>query len=65
MTSSKESCLYCDRTAEEVPLISIQFRNQDFFICPQHLPVLIHKPEQLADKLPGAEDLKPAEGHHH
>ncbi|MBN1668307.1 MAG: hypothetical protein JW862_14535 [Anaerolineales bacterium] len=30
---------------------------QDFYICPQHLPILIHKPAQLADKLPGAEKL--------
>ena len=28
-------------------------REKEFYICPQCLPTLIHKPDQLADKLPG------------
>jgi hypothetical protein len=34
-----------------------------YHICPQHLPVLIHNPQMLVGKLPGAEGLTPAEHH--
>jgi hypothetical protein len=61
----QKKCLYCERTADEVPLLELEFRQQQHWICPQHLPILIHKPAQLADKLPGAEGLAPTEGHHH
>ena len=60
-----DNCIYCERDANQAPLIPVQFQDQNFYICAQHLPILIHKPEQLAAKLPGAENLKPAEGHHH
>lgn len=46
-------CLACERPSGEVPLIPVQYRGRDLWICPQHLPILIHKPEQLADRLPG------------
>jgi hypothetical protein len=49
-------CLYCERSSEEVPLITIHYRDQITWICPEHLPILIHKPEQLADRLPGAQN---------
>jgi hypothetical protein len=47
-------CLVCDRTEQQVPLIQLQYRGQAYWICPQHLPTLIHKPETLDGKLPGA-----------
>ncbi len=59
-----EKCLYCERTPAETPLIAMRFQNEALWICPQHLPILIHKPEQLADKLPGLQIL-PGEHHHH
>lgn len=52
-------CLYCNRSSDEAPLIKLQFKGQEYWICPQHLPILIHKPAQLAGKLPGAETLEP------
>jgi len=59
------SCIVCNCNAEQVPLLTIQYRSQTYWICPQHLPILIHKPEQLADKLPGAGHLpSSAESHH-
>jgi hypothetical protein len=65
MTNKTPSCIYCDRTSDEVPLVAMQFKGQAVWICPQHLPILIHKPAQLAGKLPGVEKLSPpAEGHH-
>ncbi len=54
-------CVACERSQEQIPLISLQFQNTTFYICPQHLPVLIHNPQMLAGKLPGAEGMTPAE----
>lgn len=65
MNDNDEKCLYCDRRAEEVPLLALRFGGQALWICPQHLPILIHKPEQLAEKLPGATFLANPGGHPH
>lgn len=65
MDASRPVCLFCDRSQDQVPLIPLQYRDQHYWICPQHLPILIHKPEQLADELPGAEDFGTGEEHHH
>jgi hypothetical protein len=54
MHNLEEKCVYCDRSSTEVPLILLHYQNAVVWICPQHLPILIHKPKQLADKLPGA-----------
>ncbi len=56
-------CLVCEKTSAEVPLLTIAYQDREFWICPQHLPILIHKPSNLADRLPGAENLDGA-GHH-
>ncbi len=61
MNSPQPACIACDRDQQEVPLLQIQFQEQTYWICPQHLPMLIHKPAQLADRLPGAENLSPGE----
>jgi hypothetical protein len=46
-------CIYCEQDDTQVPLIAFTFHTTSYWICPQHLPVLIHKPELLAAKLPG------------
>lgn len=56
-------CISCDRSVSQTPLIHLDYRESGFWICPQHLPVLIHDPAQLIGKLPGAEHLKPADHH--
>ena len=56
-------CLACQRTPQESPLIQLAYRDAAFWICPQHLPVLIHDPARLVGILPGAEQLSPAEHH--
>ena len=57
-------CLNCGKTEEEVPLIVLRWRGYPQHICPQCLPVLIHKPAKLADKIPGFEMTDPpASGH--
>lgn len=55
------ACISCERTQEEVPLLSLHFHNTIYYVCPQHLPVLIHHPQMLAGKLPGAEGMTAAE----
>lgn len=58
---SKNTCLACGRDADAIPLIRLEYRGSNVWICPQHLPILIHDPAQLIGKLPGAEGLKPSE----
>jgi hypothetical protein len=57
-----ENCIVCQRSSQEVPLVVITFQGNNYYICPQDLPVLIHKPQQLIGKLPGVENLQ---GHEH
>ena len=57
---SEKTCLNCNRTDGQIPLITITFKGGEQYICPQCLPVLIHKTQQLADKLPGVEIAPPA-----
>lgn len=65
MTAHPEKCIYCERDSHEIPLLALSHRGENLWICPQHLPILIHKPAQLANKLPGAINLQgPAEHHH-
>jgi len=58
---NEKTCLNCNRTDSQIPLITITFKGEEKFICPQCLPVLIHKTNQLADKLPGIESVPPAD----
>lgn len=66
MTESGEGqagCLVCGKSSAEVPLLAFQFRGENRWICPQHLPILIHDPTRLAGLLPGAEGLEAADHH--
>ncbi len=54
-------CLNCQRPELQVPLVALRYGGQPAWICSQCLPVLIHKPQQLAGKLANAESLEPAE----
>lgn len=57
-----KQCVNCERTLDQVPLIPVEHRDGQAYICPQCLPVLIHKPQMLIGKLAGAEHLG---GHQH
>ena len=63
MTESRPNCVFCERNSDQVPLLTPNFQGKQISICPQHLPVLIHDPAQLIGKLPGAENLSPADHH--
>ena len=51
-------CVFCGLNSNVVPLINFNYQGNDYWICPQHLPILIHEPGKLVGKLPGAEKLK-------
>jgi len=63
MSQNQLFCIACGIDSEHAPLIPFIYRGDHYAICPQHLPILIHKPAQLADRLPGLELLGPPEGH--
>ncbi len=56
MTDSANECrcLNCDRSDADVPLLALRLAGNSLWICPQCLPILIHHPERLQDKLGGA-----------
>ena len=49
---SNATCLNCGSSEMDRPLITLKFQGKELYICPQCLPTLIHKPYQLAEKLP-------------
>ena len=53
-----KKCLYCQRGEEQVPLVQLSFKGSNYYICPQHIPVLIHNPDQLQGMLPDAENMQ-------
>ncbi len=57
-------CLNCGRTENEAPLVVLRYAGAPAWICPQCLPILIHHPEKLVDKLPGAADIGAAPADH-
>ena len=56
-------CLACERDSDVTPLIPLEYRGERLWICPQHLPLLIHDPGRLVGRLAGAEHLRPADHH--
>jgi hypothetical protein len=62
MSNQKPACIHCGISSDDAPLIYFKYRDQDYWICSQHLPILIHEPFKLAEHLPGTEKLK---GHEH
>lgn len=61
MTQPELRCLVCNLSSEQIPLLRMEFQGQQYAICPSHFPILIHQPQQLVGKLPGAEKLQPHE----
>lgn len=55
MNKQETTCVNCNRSDEQTPLITLTFKGETKFICAQCLPLLIHKTHELADKFPGIE----------
>ncbi len=59
-----KTCLNCQRSEQEIPLVTLQYQGQQVYICSNCFPSLIHSPADLAGKLKGAEKFPPAEHDH-
>lgn len=59
------ACLNCNRTEQEYPLVKLTYQGKELFICPQCLPVLIHKPENLVGKIPDFAPPANSQPHEH
>jgi hypothetical protein len=51
-------CLNCRRPESIIPLVSLRYDGEQAWICSQCLPILIHKPQNLAGKLKDAERIE-------
>ena len=51
MPTLPATCLACGRSEEEFPVLVLRLAGRETHICPQCLPVLIHHPDRLTDKL--------------
>jgi hypothetical protein len=61
MTEPLSRCIHCGRDQNQVPLVLLQYKERQFQICTEHFPILIHNPARLADNLPDADTLTPAD----
>jgi len=57
MSEIKE-CLVCKKSSNETPVTKFYYQKSEFYICPQHIPVLIHNPQELVGLLPDADKLE-------
>jgi hypothetical protein len=57
MKDKKPACVLCGKADTELPLIKLTYNSGDYFLCPEHMPMLIHQPTALVGKLPGAENM--------
>jgi hypothetical protein len=57
---SIKQCLVCKKSSIEIPVTKFYYQDSSFYICPQHIPVLIHNPKELVGLLDGADELEGA-----
>ncbi len=51
--SDKSQCIVCQKTDQQVPIVTFKFKGQKYGICSEHMPILIHKAQELESLLPG------------
>ncbi|NOR28535.1 MAG: hypothetical protein GQ540_08405 [Lutibacter sp.] len=56
--SRVKECLVCKTSSTEAPVTKFYYQESEFYICPQHIPVLIHNPQELVGLLPDADKLQ-------
>ena len=57
MEDHKE-CLLCQAKDNETILVNMSYKGNSIWMCPVHLPVLIHSPQKLVGVIEGAEGFK-------
>jgi predicted Zn-ribbon and HTH transcriptional regulator len=48
-------CFNCGKTDEQIPVLEMQYKKNQLWVCPQCIPNLIHNPDVVQDKLQEAE----------
>jgi hypothetical protein len=48
---NQPKCLYCGRNDSDLPLVNLTYQGKPLWICSEHLPILIHEPQKLAEQL--------------
>jgi hypothetical protein len=56
----QRECLVCKRDAHEIPVTKFYYKGSHFYICAQHMPVIIHDPQKLIGLIPGADKMQGA-----
>jgi len=54
----ERKCIVCGKNHQEIPVTKFYYKENEFYICPQHIPMLIHKPTELAGLIPDAENFQ-------
>ena len=49
---NQEKCIFCEQTSEDIPLLQLKYKGEIAWICPQHMPTIIHKTAQLKEIFP-------------
>lgn len=52
---TKKTCLVCKKSTSEIPVTKFYYQESEFYICPQHMPTIIHNPQELIGLLDGAD----------
>ncbi|MFH6768976.1 hypothetical protein V8G56_09530 [Gaetbulibacter aquiaggeris] len=56
--SAEKTCLVCKKSSQQTPVTKFYHKDSEFYICPQHIPILIHNPQELVGLLEGADKLQ-------
>ncbi len=58
------TCVNCDKSEAEVPILRMRFQGEEIMLCSSCLPILLHRPDKLVGRLKGAEVIKPVTHSH-
>ena len=56
--SQPKECLVCKKASTEIPVTKFYYQESEFYICPQHMPTIIHNPQELIGLIDGADEFK-------
>jgi hypothetical protein len=58
--SETKTCIVCKQSSMEMPVTKFYHKNTAFYICSQHIPVLIHNPQELVGLIDDADTIQGA-----
>jgi len=53
----EKKCLLCQESENRTILVQMKFKGNEIYMCPAHLPILIHDPQKLVGIIEGAENF--------